>query len=304
MLTVCNYHYIRESYFSEYPSIFGVTPNGFKNQLKLLKKTGCFITPSQLVEDYDAVVSSKYNYFCITFDDGLKEQFEFALPILQELDIQAFFFANSINTEMQKVCTVHKIHLLRSILSPEKLMYLLKKKSTFSLNEVEIKNGEGHYRYDTPESAQLKYLLNFKIPFDIQEQIIDIVFNSYFDEEVVLNKLYMSKEELIYLGKNNNLGSHTHTHYPLGLLEIDKLRYELEHSKMYFEALVGNVITAVAYPYGTDEACTGLVAETAKKVGYLYGFTTKRGIIDRSNNKLLLNRFDCNDLIGGKSYSK
>ena len=58
----------------------------------------------------------------------------------------------------------------------------------------------------------------------------------------------------------------------------------------------------IAYPYGTPEACTDLVAKTAKKVGYLYGFTTKKGIIEESQNKLLLNRFDCNDVVGGKNF--
>jgi hypothetical protein len=68
------------------------------------------------------------------------------------------------------------------------------------------------------------------------------------------------------------------------------------------EDISGKSINVIAYPYGTDEACPNLVAEAAKKNGYSYGFTTKKGKIDSSINKLLLNRYDCNDLLGGKCY--
>jgi hypothetical protein len=58
----------------------------------------------------------------------------------------------------------------------------------------------------------------------------------------------------------------------------------------------------VAYPYGTKEAATEELGELAKKMGYKLGFTTKPAVNKASNNLLLLNRFDCNDLIGGKNY--
>ena len=53
---------------------------------------------------------------------------------------------------------------------------------------------------------------------------------------------------------------------------------------------------------GTKEAATEEVGCLAKHVGYKIGFTTKPGLNNGSSNPLLLNRFDCNDLIGGKNY--
>lgn len=71
---------------------------------------------------------------------------------------------------------------------------------------------------------------------------------------------------------------------------------------MYFEKLTNTTINTVAYPYGTQESCTTEVAEIAKKVGCKLGFTTKRGANIGNENNLLLNRYDCNDLVGGKNY--
>lgn len=302
MLTVSNYHYIREDFSSPYPSIFGVTPMGFKHQLKLLKNEGDLIAPSEFLANYEELVASKDNFFFITFDDGLKEQFDFALPILDELGMQAIFFANSMNTEECRVSTVHKIHLLRSVIPSNVLLDYLKDQKITMLTQEELQQAKTNYRFDDEASAELKYLLNFKISFDVKELLIQSIFEKHFSESEILESLYMSKAQLQYLADIECLGSHTHTHYPLGLLREDKLIYELEHSKNYLEQLSGKAIQMIAYPYGTPEACTDLVAETAKKVGYLYGFTTKKGIIEESQNKLLLNRFDCNDVIGGKNY--
>ena len=290
MLTVSNYHYIRECFSTPYPSIFGITPNEFKEQLKLFKNEGDLITPSQFLSNFTEIVLSKENFFLI------------ALPILDELDLQAIFFANSMNSDENRVSTVHKIHLLRSVMSSDKLLGYLKQHKIDDLNQTELTVAKANYRFDDDLSAELKYLLNFKISFDIQESLVNSLFENFFLESEILESLYMSKSQLQHLANIYCLGSHTHTHYPLGLLSEEKLIYELEHSKNYFEQISGGPIQMIAYPYGTSEACTNLVAESAKKVGYLYGFTTKKGIVDASQNKLLLNRFDCNDLIGGENF--
>lgn len=305
MLTISNYHYIREDFSASYPSIFGVTPNGFKQQLKLLKNEYESVTPSELLNHVDDILTSKDNYFFVTFDDGLKEQFELALPILDELSIPAVFFANSRNFEEKKMSTVHKIHLLRSKIASSKLLdEIAKLGGTISLSEMDAKHAKSVYIYDDKDSAALKYLLNFKMDFKIQEELIASIFNNYFEENQVLEELYMSERHIIELSKKTYLGSHTHNHFPVGLLKANEIQFELERSKVFFENLTKTKIKMVAYPYGSPEACTEEVALIAKDVGYKLGFTTTRGVNTNHNNHLLLNRFDCNDLSGGKNYKE
>lgn len=303
MLSISNYHYIREHFDAEYPSIFGVTPNLFKKQLKLLQNQADFISPKELLGNIEFILKSKTNYFLITFDDGLQEQYQYALPILDELNIPAVFFANSINYEEQKVTTVHKIHLLRSILSPKDfLAILLSQNSAIVISDIDYIKAQSIYIYDDKESAGLKYLLNFKLNFKVQEQLISTIFGNYFETNEILEKLYMSQTQFVDLSKKGYLGSHTHSHFPLGLLEDKAIMFELEHSKQYFEKITDSKIEIVAYPYGSPEACTNKVASIAAEVGYKLGFTTTRGYNTIENNLLLLNRFDCNDLPGGKNY--
>jgi len=304
MLTVSNYHYIRNHFNAKYPSIFGVTPNKFKEQLVLLKNQGEFINPVNLVKNIDDVLKSKENHLFITFDDGLKEQFDLALPILDELNIPAVFFVNSLNFEEKKVSTVHKIHLLRSVITATKILEEISKIEEFSLLDQEKMNAKRIYRYDDEKSAILKFILNFKLNLEQQEVIIKKLFDFYFEENKVLESLYMSENNLKELAKLGYLGSHTHSHLPIGLLGADKIKFELENTRLFFEELTNAKLDLVSYPYGTPEVCTDEVATLAKKAGYKLGFTTNRKINTAPQNHLLLHRFDCNDLIGGKNFNK
>ncbi|WP_162268801.1 polysaccharide deacetylase family protein [Flavobacterium chilense] len=278
-----------------------MTPSEFKQQLILLKNQGNFVHPNDLILDLNAVLQSKDNNLLITFDDGLKEQFDLALPILDELNIPAVFFVNSINSEEKKVTTVHKIHLLRSIISSSEF---LDKFIDVPFSQTETQNARNIYRYDDEKSAVLKYILNFKLDFKQQEQIVNTLFNLYFEESVILESLYMTEQNLKELANKGYLGSHTHSHYPLGLLDSETIKKELKKTKTYLDTLTHSNIKIVSYPYGTPEVCTDQVADLTQKAGYEIGFTTKRGINTLQENPLLLNRFDCNDLIGGKNYNK
>lgn len=301
MLSVSNYHYIREDYSANYPSIFGVTPVAFKNQLKQLSNIGDFITIKDLLDNYEDILSSKNSYYLITFDDGLLEQYEFALPVLDSLKIPAVFFANSINLMENKVSNVHKIHLLRANLSPEILLNtLLDNKLNIDISDRT--KAKAIYKYDDEKSAILKYYLNYKMNPELREEKIDMLFVNFFDEKEVVEKLYFNKKQICHLAEFGYLGSHTHSHFALKNLDDNLLEFELLKTKEYFEEITKTKIQSIAYPYGTKDAVDDRVAKMAKKVGYEMGFTTTSGTNTNLDNLLLLNRFDCNDLIGGKNF--
>jgi len=302
MLTVCNYHYVRENFETPYPSIFGVIPDNFRKQLLLLKNQGYFIEPNILVENSKEILESKDSFFLITFDDGLKEQFENALPILDELNIPALFFINSINHIEKKVSLAHQIHLVRSVISSKTIYKNLVDATDRKLSRLQIQKAHQFYRFDTHQSAELKYFLNVLLDSTTQEKFINSIFTQHFNENEVLESLYMNTNEIQQLIQRGYIGSHTHTHLPLGIYDEQTILYELETTKKYLENVGGETINCVAYPFGTKEAATEEVGRLAKQAGHKIGFTTKPGVNEGIQNPLLLNRFDCNDLIGGKNY--
>lgn len=304
MLTVSNYHYIRDDFSAPYPSIFGVTPSFFKDQLLAIKEIGTYITPQELLSNYEEVLRSSTNYVLITFDDGLKEQYLKAKPVLDALDIKALFFVNTLNYIEKEVTLVHKIHLLRSQIATPAFFEILKTFDTEGktiLSKKERSQAVQHYNYDDEETALLKFTLNFKLPIQEQQRLIQAIFDTHFDANRVVSDLYMSEDQLKQLAWEGTLGSHTHSHLPLGYLKAKDIEDECTISKNYLEQLTLQTMPFVSYPYGSPEACASPVASIAKKVGHSIGFTMERGINIETENPLLLKRFDCNDLPLGKN---
>lgn len=304
MLSVSNYHYIREDFASPFPSIFGVTPDAFKSQLEQLKKVGKFIAPKQLLENTQEILNSKQNYILVTFDDGLKEQFELAKPILDSLQIEALYFINSVNFIEKEVSQVHKIHLLRSRIAPSDLLESfarLASECNFELTDEEKIKAAEHYNFDDIQSAYLKYSLNFKLSVNQLADSINSLFPKFFDADAIVEQLYMTEGQLQVLAHQNQLGSHTHSHLALGLLKKKIIKSELEKTKTYLENLTKTEIPFVSYPYGSLESYQEPVPLLAKEIGYKIGFTMERGINIGSEDPLLFRRFDCNDMPSGKN---
>ncbi len=307
MLTICNFHYIRTDFDAPFPSIFGVTPYEFENQLMLLGKMGEFINQTRLIDETDAILSSESNFILITFDDGLQEQFLLAKPILDKLNIEAIYYINSINYIDKKVSLVHKIHLLRSQFAVSALLKeidLVLPEHRFSLTEVEKAKAVVHYHYDEHESAYLKYFLNFKLSAAQTAKVINALFSANFNEDQIVADLYMTTAQLKELSGLNMLGNHTHSHFILGLLSPEEIHEEIGKTKKFIEDFGYNNKHSMSYPYGSKEAYNEPVTSIAKMQGYDIGLTTDRGVNDISSNQLLLKRFDCIDLPGGKIINK
>ncbi|MCP9198305.1 polysaccharide deacetylase family protein [Gramella sp. GC03-9] len=297
MLAVANFHYIRHDFNADYPSIYGLSPKQFKDQLKELAKYGRFVSQAEVLEG----IPENDKAILITFDDGLKEQFDLAKPILDELKIPFICFVNTSNFTERKVSLVHKIHLLRSKVPPSSLLNEIEKKSSICLDTEEVSKATAHYNYDSEEVATLKYLLNFKLGLKELKQFTDRLFENHFNESVVVDKLYMTSQQLQELWSNDNLGSHGHHHDPLGMLNLDEAQENLKNTQQFFEDEFGARARSFSYPYGSYEASKGL-EKILQNAGFEVAFTMERALNrDTSGNRYLLGRYDCNDLPGGKA---
>jgi peptidoglycan/xylan/chitin deacetylase (PgdA/CDA1 family) len=298
MLVVANYHYIRENFNYKYPSIFGLTPKQFENQLIELSKYGEFISQTELLSFIDRPFDK--NYILITFDDGLSEQFNLAKPILNRLGIPFVFFINTINYTEKKVSLVHKAHIVRSEISSEEITNFINKNFSGRLNAQEKKLAIVNYNYDTVVSAHLKYLLNFKLNRNEQEEIITPLFKMIRDEKQVNKELYFSNKQLKVLSKEDALGSHSHTHIPLGIYPEEDIKDEMEETQRFFKNKFKKECYSISYPYGSYEACNK-VMEIGKNNNFKLGFSMERAVNAHMKVPLMLSRFDCNDLPQGKN---
>lgn len=303
MLVAVNFHYIKENYNYPFKAIFGTNPVEFRKQLEALSKEGEFVSQQDLLKSIKGEYTLPDKSILITFDDGLREQYELALPILTEMGIPAIFFINPMNSYEKKISTVHQIHLLRSFISPQNL---LKRISVFDidLSPAERLLAFQHYNYDQEEGAILKYFLNFKLDLNLKDFVINQLFVDFFSSseiEAFHKAYYMDLNILLDLDQLGYLGSHTYSHQPLGLLSPENLQQEFEKSDLFFQNEGIAPPKSVSYPYGSFESCSRAVQEMAKKFDFHIGLTMERAAnLTVTDHPLCLARFDCNDVVGGK----
>lgn len=307
MLIGANYHYIRKDFSQKYQSIFGVNPKQFEDQLKEIAKYGKFVSQNDI---RFAILEGKKlprNSIIVTFDDGLREQYDLALPILKKLGIPAIFFVCSRPTVEMKILNVHRIHLLRSLVSPMDILNSIKDfltKRDVNLIWAELHSiAEKIYRYDSAEHAIVKYVLNFVLSKMDQEVFLNEAFPKLVSEseEVFFKDLYMTSDQIKDLANWDFLGIHGHDHTPLGDLKSDELDFQITKSKQIIEELTNTEMDSFSYPHGTFQASNGL-ATKLKNAKYNMAFTMERGINSDLEMPFYISRFDTNDLPFGKSY--
>ncbi|MEM9544442.1 MAG: polysaccharide deacetylase family protein [Bacteroidota bacterium] len=307
MLGIINHHYIRNDFTAPYPSIFGITPQQFKRKLKEYIQFAKVVSENTVVEAIANDTELKGKHILISFDDGLKEQYKYALPVLNELDLPAIFYINTKPLMENKICGVHKIHIVRSLLSTEyilqELIHAFNKQIDKECLDMALVKGEEHYKYDKGKAAQLKYLLNFVLSSHNLEEYIDYLFESVcnLNENEMCESLYMNEKEIKELAQLGYIGSHSHEHIPLGLQTEEQINKNLNDSKMILENLTGEEISGFSFPYGGFDSCKGLTKDLVNS-GYKYAVTMERSINKNLKYPFQLGRLDNNDTHLGKNY--
>lgn len=306
MLVAVAYHYIRPRFDHPYPGIHGITPAQFEAQLKELARLGEFVSAGQLRDAVRGTANLPAAALFVTFDDGLMEQFEHALPVLDRLGIPAVFFVNTAPIADQSVLAVHKIHLLRASMAPPDFVALLKAQAQHRGIRLpsmpSAADSTAVYPYDSPEAAGLKYLLNFQLQDAQRNDLVAACFTERFGaaESSISATLYMGRSHVRALADRGYLGTHGHAHVPLGLIPSDAMRADLAISLDLLTRWGGSRPFALGYPYGTEASCTSEVGAGAFALGVELGFTMERAGNQDLRAPLYLGRYDCNDLPGGK----
>jgi peptidoglycan/xylan/chitin deacetylase (PgdA/CDA1 family) len=306
MLLAVNFHYIQPEGRYPYPGIYPTPVDQLEDQLIELGKNFDLINGEDLIRALIEGGGLPERACLITFDDGLQEQFLGAAPVLERHGVSGVFFICTQPFAEGVALNVHKMHRLRATRSPEQfLVEALEIAETIglslNLDQVDDEAATKQYLYDDMATKRIKYLLNHVIPFDDFERLIDTMFSREFDEGEFCREMYMNEKQIRALSQKHMIGSHSHYHCPLEILEDQALGENLLRSRTILETVTGGEVRIISYPYGGVTAVSESVARVARDTGFVAGFTMERSVNRSLIHPQLLARVSTNDAPGGKS---
>lgn len=314
-LVVVNFHYVRPRFDAPHPGVHGCTPVELASQLETLGAVGTFVSLGELLAAAAGHAALPPRAILVTFDDGLREQAEHALPVLDRLGVPAAFFVQTLALERPRVAAVHKLHLLRAHVPPARLRAALASAAEAAgrpevarllggaADDAEAAAARQQYRYDPPESARLKFVLNFRLDPAERDALLDACFARLAeqDEAALAAALYLDADQLRLLAARGWLGAHGHAHLPLATLRASAARADIERSLDLLARCTGRRPRAFSYPYGSRHACSPAVATLARRAGIAVAFTMERAANVGLARPRLLARLDANDAPGGRA---
>jgi len=287
------YHYVAAEVPAEPRAIFPVSVGALGAQLELLGRSWEFVSRDELLAAAAGEATLPERGCAVTFDDGLRCQAELALPLLERLGIPAIFFVPGKPLAEGRVLHVHKVHALRERVDDAELLELV------GAEDVPEDVAREHYRYDAPQAARVKYLLNMALPADERDRVVGAAFAEVFpDEAAFAAELYMSRDQI--RGLASSVGAHSYAHEPLALLPPDELDRDLERCTTLLEEITGVRSRAFSYPHGTASTVDVGTARRLGAAGYRVAFTMERALNRSLDEPLLLGRLDANDAPGGR----
>ncbi|GFO55605.1 hypothetical protein GMSM_26120 [Geomonas sp. Red276] len=304
-LLAVNYHYLGSAHRYPYPGIIGITPGEFAEQVDLLGRHLEFVGAGELEKAALGEGELPRNAAVITFDDGLKEQFAEAVPILEGKQIPFICFVNTAPLAEGRACFIHKLHYLRSVVAPGQFLSRVREVAAEKFGLVladpdRLEVPPGYYPYDEPPARAVKFLLNFFLDTATSVGIVDQLFGEQCDEGEFCRWFYLSASEVRELqGRFQAIGMHGHSHRSLASLAEAEARREIALCSALLEEITGRAPSCISYPFGYRESVSLQVAQLAKAQGARFGFTMEMCLNrDVARHPLLLGRINNNEAPG------
>lgn len=273
---VLNLHRIGDMTTSKLdPNVYSCSAENLHKHLSFLKECFTIISLAELNQLISTSPKPDKRYLLVTFDDGYKDNFELAYPILKSLNIPAVFFIATGLIENNELPWWDKV------------AYLIQRSH---IQKIKLPGWEETVEFKTNPQIFIRLILNQikRCAAPIGEQIKELedfvgMPSPYPDAE------FMSWDDVITLSNNGmDIGAHSHSHDILAKLSDDQMLFELSHSKAILEEKLGKPVKAFSYPVGSKNTYNDCVIEALKDNGYEIAFNFHPGV----NVNLAKNRYD------------
>lgn len=247
----------------------------------------------------------------LTFDDGLRDHFDYVLPELKQRGLWGIFYISTATYTQRRLLDVHRIHVLLGARGGQALVKDLDKMiEPHMMSEEAIDEfGDLTYQYQNNDEAtnQFKRILNYFISYEWRTYLLDRLMALYFPDEASLaDDFYMTSSQLKSMHDQGMIiGSHSVSHRVLSKLSLDEQQQEVYASFAFLEDTVGPLANRTfCYPYGGFHTFTTETEQLLDAANCEFSFNVEpRDILvsDLVSRRQALPRFDCNMFPHGKA---
>ena len=302
-LRVVMYHYIRDLPNTPFPQIQGLVTDAFRRQVEQLRTRYEMATLESAMAFWSGEYVPKRDLCLLTFDDGLKDHYSDALPILVESKIQGLFFIVTECVDSHTVSNVHKSHFLMAALGFTKyrqaFLDVLADLSPETDLSVDLPLAQRTYRWDIAAVASFKYLLNFLLSEELRESILDKLFREHLgDETSFARSLFLSWDQAKEMqAAGMVMGGHSHRHTALAAMTPEQQQTDLHTCASILKRRLNDQLSwPFSYPYGKSESFDQDTPRILQENGFACAFTSVSGGISPGDNVYTLRRIDTNSV--------
>jgi peptidoglycan/xylan/chitin deacetylase (PgdA/CDA1 family) len=257
------------------PELVDATPEEFERQMAFLRR---HFVPVGLPEVLAAARGEERlppNAVLVTFDDGYRDNYENALPILLRHGLKAIFFVSTSYVTERRLYWWEQVSYF--------IRHARRAEAQLSYPDPLALNLSDETRR-AAATARINRLIKDRFDLDIDRLLADLAracdvpWSAERERELAEPTLMTWEQVRGLLDAGMAVGSHTCNHRVLETLPEAALDLELVDSRRELQSRLGQTIESIAYPVGRSIARWRPIRAALRRAGYEVGFTATPGI--------------------------
>jgi len=257
-----------------------ISPEQFESTLNFYRNKGYrFVSMDQV---YEILKSGKTSrpFVAITFDDGYRDNYTTAYPILKKHRIPFTIYITNCIPDRSIILWWY---LLEDLVRAQSSISFQWKKNHYSFS--------CHSPIEKEQAFEkIRTLINQELTKDHERDLLKAIFGHFTDDLYYYSKtIGMNWEEINTLCRDPlaTIGAHTVNHRSLRQLEADELAYEIMVSREQIEKQIGRTVEHFAYPFGKASEASLREFQLIKSLGFKTAVTTRMGNIFPAHHRHL-----------------